>query len=160
MRSNSSLPFPCRLAHIIVTHVTQPLIYESCDPPLYMWLSCRAQGRKVGELTGHSKRVTDAKFLGHQDLMVTTSADKTSRLWAVDGDAYKCKVSCPHCLKLCFRKSPERAPFSCFCLAACCVTLMLSCLSGVENGHQLRHTWLILPLAADSDVSSCYCIQD
>lgn len=52
----------------------------------------RAQGRKVGELTGHSKRVTDAKFLGHQDLMVTTSADKTSRLWAVDGDAYKCKA--------------------------------------------------------------------
>ena len=115
----------------------------------------------MGELTGHSKRVTDAKFLGHQDLMVTTSADKTSRLWAVDGDAYKCKVSCPHCLKLCFRKSPERAPFSfaCSCLAACCVTLMLSCLSGVENGHQLQHTWLILPLAADSEVSSCHCIQ-
>jgi len=54
----------------------------------------------VGELTGHTKRVTDAKFLGHQDLMVTTSADKTSRLWAVDGDAYKCKVSCPHPLEL------------------------------------------------------------
>ena len=47
----------------------------------------------MGELTGHTKRVTDAKFLGHQDLMVTTSADKTSRLWAVDGDAYKCKVT-------------------------------------------------------------------
>ena len=47
----------------------------------------------MGELTGHTKRVTDAKFLGHQDLMVTTSADKTSRLWAVDGDSYKCKVT-------------------------------------------------------------------
>ena len=65
----------------------------------------------MGELTGHSKRVTDAKFLGHQDLMVTTSADKTSRLWAVDGDAYKCKVSCSHCLKLCFRESERAALF-------------------------------------------------
>ena len=96
-----------------------------------MWLLCRAQGRKVGELTGHSKRVTDAKFLGHQDLMVTTSADKTSRLWAVDGDAYKCKVSCPYCLNICFRKSPERVPvsFSCFRLASSCVILMLASFS-------------------------------
>lgn len=46
----------------------------------------------MSELSGHTKRVTDAKFLGHQDLMVSTSADKTTRLWAVDGDAYKCKV--------------------------------------------------------------------
>ncbi len=53
---------------------------------------CRAQERKLSELTGHTKRVTDAKFLGHQDLMVSTSADKTTRLWAVEGDAYKCKV--------------------------------------------------------------------
>ena len=53
---------------------------------------CRSQGRKLSELAGHSKRVTDAKFLGHQDLMVSTSADKTTRLWAVEGDAYKCKV--------------------------------------------------------------------
>jgi len=65
----------------------------------------------VGELTGHTKRVTDAKFLGHQDLMVTTSADKTSRLWAVDGDAYKCKVSCPPPLKLCFMELSKRAAF-------------------------------------------------
>ena len=54
---------------------------------------CRALQRKLSELTGHTKRVTDAKFLGHQDLMVSTSADKTTRLWAVDGDSYKCKVS-------------------------------------------------------------------
>lgn len=53
---------------------------------------CRSQERKLSELSGHTKRVTDAKFLGHQDLMVSTSADKTTRLWAVDGDAYKCKV--------------------------------------------------------------------
>lgn len=52
----------------------------------------RAQQRKLSELTGHTKRVTDAKFLGHQDLMVSTSADKTTRLWAVDGDSYKCKA--------------------------------------------------------------------
>ena len=67
--------------------LTHPVGHLGIDAVL-----CRAQGRKVGELTGHTKRVTDAKFLGHQDLMVTTSADKTSRLWAVDGDAYKCKV--------------------------------------------------------------------
>ncbi|KAL3134881.1 hypothetical protein ABBQ32_007847 [Trebouxia sp. C0010 RCD-2024] len=52
----------------------------------------RSQERKLSELSGHTKRVTDAKFLGHQDLMVSTSADKTTRLWAVDGDAYKCKA--------------------------------------------------------------------
>lgn len=56
---------------------------------------CRTQERKLSELSGHTKRVTDAKFLGHQDLMVSTSADKTTRLWAVDGDAYKCKVCTP-----------------------------------------------------------------
>lgn len=93
LRSEVKLPSHRGLVYTIVTHVTQPLNPKSCNcPPIF--LLCRAQGRKVGELTGHTKRVTDAKFLGHQDLMVTTSADKTSRLWAVDGDAYKCKVSC------------------------------------------------------------------
>ena len=53
------------------------------------------QERKLSELSGHTKKVTDAKFLGHQDLMVSTSADKTTRLWAVDSDAYKCKVWVP-----------------------------------------------------------------
>ncbi|KAK9804685.1 hypothetical protein WJX72_000013 [[Myrmecia] bisecta] len=49
----------------------------------------RAASRIVGSLTGHAKRVTDVKFGASQEVVVSTSADKTARIWRAEGDGYK-----------------------------------------------------------------------
>jgi pre-mRNA-processing factor 19 len=46
----------------------------------------RDSNRLVTTLTGHSKKVTDVKFLGGQDTLLTTSADKTARVWKSQGE--------------------------------------------------------------------------
>lgn len=45
-----------------------------------------SESRVLSQLTGHTKRITDVKFLGSSAFLLTTSADKTARLWASETD--------------------------------------------------------------------------
>ncbi|KAK9866225.1 hypothetical protein WJX84_007807 [Apatococcus fuscideae] len=45
-----------------------------------------AESRVLTTLSGHTKRITDVMFLGTSSFMLTTSADKTARLWASESD--------------------------------------------------------------------------
>lgn len=52
--------------------------------------------RVVASLTGHSKKLTDIKAMGKQELVLTASADKTARLWKTLEDG---KYTCTAVLK-------------------------------------------------------------
>jgi pre-mRNA-processing factor 19 len=57
----------------------------------------RELGKVTANLTGHSKRVNSTHFLpSHNDSILTTSADKTVRLWARSDDAYSCAATLKH----------------------------------------------------------------
>ncbi|GAB4816362.1 hypothetical protein N2152v2_003408 [Parachlorella kessleri] len=55
----------------------------------------RQSERVLASLSGHTKRVTDVRFVGSRDLLASTSADKTCRLWRAQGDG---GYSCAHVL--------------------------------------------------------------
>lgn len=45
---------------------------------------------QVATLSGHTKRLTDACFHPSKDMLITSSADKTARVWrAQEGGGYK-----------------------------------------------------------------------
>lgn len=50
----------------------------------------RAADRLLASLEGHSKKVYDVKFVGSQDVLASTSADRTTKLWRAEGDTYAC----------------------------------------------------------------------
>lgn len=49
----------------------------------------------VAKLSGHGKKVTTCSFHPHADrnLLFTTSADKTAKIWGSSGDAYECRMT-------------------------------------------------------------------
>ncbi|PON38165.1 WD repeat containing protein [Parasponia andersonii] len=51
----------------------------------------RSSGEILSTLSGHSKKVTSVKFLARDDLFLTSSADKTVRIWQGSDDGnYNC----------------------------------------------------------------------
>jgi pre-mRNA-processing factor 19 len=49
----------------------------------------RKSGKVESTLSGHGKKVTDVLFHPTDDVLFTTSADKTAKIWAKSGKSYK-----------------------------------------------------------------------
>ncbi|KAF4351627.1 pre-mRNA-processing factor 19 [Cannabis sativa] len=56
----------------------------------------RSSGEILSTLSGHSKKVTSVKFVGRDDLFLSSSADKTVRIWQGSDDG---NYNCNHVLK-------------------------------------------------------------
>lgn len=56
----------------------------------------RTSGQILSSLSGHSKKVTSVKFVSRDELFVTSSADKTVRIWQGNEDG---NYNCRHILK-------------------------------------------------------------
>lgn len=64
----------------------------------------RVAQSQVATLTGHTKRVTDVCFHPSKDLLITSSVDKTARIWTLEaggndgGDAESASYKVAHVL--------------------------------------------------------------
>ncbi|MBA0555570.1 hypothetical protein Golob_025742 [Gossypium lobatum] len=56
----------------------------------------RTSGEILSTLSGHSKKVTSVKFVAHNDVFLSGSADKTVRIWQGSEDG---NYNCRHILK-------------------------------------------------------------
>lgn len=56
----------------------------------------RAESRIIATLKGHNKKVTDVLFHPNEDVVITTSQDKTAKVWAKSGAGYRATFTANH----------------------------------------------------------------